>query len=367
MKVLTRKRFIKLISASVLLFGLPALVGASVITVPNNSFEDGINDWSAPFGGVGTDGSAGYTGSDGSNNLYLQLPGFGGPSPNYVESAASLGSAVAGTYTLTVAGGQKSSGQTTAGSYTIELFGGGVLIASQTLNDPKSNITAGTWQDMTATASIGFWDAAVGGDLTIRLTATGPGTGEPQGQLDNVRLDFVAAVGSEITVPNRSFEDGINDWSAPLGWAGTDGSAGYTGSDGSNHLYLQLPGNGGPSPNYVESAASLGSAGAGTYTLTVAGGQKSGGQTTAGSYTIELFGGGTLIASQTLNDPKSNITAGTWQDMTASASIGSGHAAVGGDLTIRLSATGTIQGQLDNVRLHFEDPPPPSGTVISIN
>jgi len=76
------------------------------------------------------------------------------------------------------------------------------VIGSQTLVDPSaiSNIPLDTWKDITAVAVVNTGDAAVGQDLTIRLSAfKGMVELRSQGQFDNVRLDYNTAVPVELS------------------------------------------------------------------------------------------------------------------------------------------------------------------------
>jgi hypothetical protein len=145
-------------------------------------------------------GSSFAAAAQGTQYLYLNLPGFGGPNPSSAISNPTLiGSAALGTYTLTVAGGKRLNGATTDGSYLIELLAGASVIGSQTVVNPLSAYVAGTWNDITATAILTAGSGALGQDLAIRLSAFNNGSGGTQGQFDNVRLDFEAAAVPEPT------------------------------------------------------------------------------------------------------------------------------------------------------------------------
>lgn len=161
------------------------------MTVGSNTSANSVTGWTHD-GVAGSDpGSFGFTNSaEGSRHLYLQLPGFGGESPTAITTnAGSIGVANAGTYTLTVAGGRRNNNATTTGSYIIELFSGSVLLAANTVLNPRDTWASGSWNDMTASIFLGLNDLNLGGDLSVRLSATG----DLQAQFDNVRLDFVEA------------------------------------------------------------------------------------------------------------------------------------------------------------------------------
>jgi len=186
-----------------------------------------------------------------------------------------------------------------------------------------------------------------------------------------------------VPVPNFSFESpaggvGNPNAGAATGWTANGGapsggvsyfSFGFpAAAEGTQYHWLNLPGFGGPDPSVTQSnAGSIGAANAGTYTLTVAGGRRDNGATTDGSYVVELLAGGTVIGSQTVNDPFTTYAPGTWNDITAVAVVGPTDPALGQDLSIRLSVfNGTggsrSQGQFDHVRLTF-DPVPPDYVV----
>jgi len=134
------------LAVSVALFSTAVSVQAAAISVPNFSFEDpetsgflaGVTDWTTSGGGSSggvSNFSFGFTAAaDGTQYHYLNLTGFGGPDTNSTQSNAGLiGSAQAGTYTLTVAGGRRNNDATTDGSYLIELLSGGSVIGSKQL------------------------------------------------------------------------------------------------------------------------------------------------------------------------------------------------------------------------------------------
>ncbi|MEP5763855.1 MAG: hypothetical protein ABJ308_04645 [Halieaceae bacterium] len=173
-----------------------------------------------------------------------------------------------------------------------------------------------------------------------------------------------------LSVPNFSFETFLPDGNGvalPVGWNanGNDGTGGSdpfefgfdAAADGNRFLYLNLPGFAGPNPSIAESTSFIGNAEVGTYVLTVAAGRRNNDATTDGSYVIELLAGGVVIGSSTVNDPYNTYAPGTWNDITATAVVGTGDPAIGQPLSIRLSAfEGTpapirSQGQFDNVRL----------------
>jgi hypothetical protein len=181
------------------------LAQASEVVVPNFSFETPVFDGNEPqpqvatgwtpnsLGGVDPY-SSGFTASDdGVQHHYLNLPDYGGSNPSYTESNATLiGTAKPGTYTLTVAAGRRAS--TTDGTYVIELRAGGVVIATETVNDPYNTYANDSWHDMTAIAELDRISFAIGQDLTIRLIATENSGGDlSQGEFDTVRLDFVSS------------------------------------------------------------------------------------------------------------------------------------------------------------------------------
>ena len=179
---------------------LVASAQAAPVTVPNFSFENpgsgSATDWTSGNASIGVDPfTSGFTSaSDGVQFHYLNLTGFGGVSPQFTESNPTLiGNVVAGTYTLTVAGGRRNNGTaTTDGLYIIELLAGGNVIGTQTVVDPFNSYASDSWNDITAVAFIPEGDAAIGTDITIRLTATDGANNQTQGQFDNVRLDYVA-------------------------------------------------------------------------------------------------------------------------------------------------------------------------------
>lgn len=193
------KPFLKTILVGIVL--TPFTLQAGLLPINNFSFEEltvggntspnSVAGWTHD-GVAGSDpGTFGFANSaEGSRHLYLQLPGFGGDSPTTISTnAGSIGAAKAGTYTLTVAGGRRNNNATTTGSYLIELFSGSVLLAANTVLDPLNTWASGSWNDMTASIFLGQNDSNLGGDLSVRLSATG----ELQAQFDNVRLDFVEA------------------------------------------------------------------------------------------------------------------------------------------------------------------------------
>lgn len=81
------------------------------------------------------------------------------------------------------------------------MLAGGAVIGSQSFADPLNNFAPGSWNDLTAVAALASGDAAVGQDLTIRLTAVAGANNAMQGQFDNVRLDFVAASSAAVPEP----------------------------------------------------------------------------------------------------------------------------------------------------------------------
>lgn len=190
------------IVVTAVLFAVPSAL-ASDLPVSNPSFEEPAiqenqaTDWTSnggnPSGGVNEYTLGFSSAADGGWFHYLNLPVFGGPNPSVTESNPTLiGIAGVGTYTLTVAGGRRNNDATTDGSYVVELLAGGSVIGSQTIDDPLNTYASDSWNDITAFAVVNPGDAAVGEDLTIRLSAFAGPTNQTQGQFDHVRLKFTS-------------------------------------------------------------------------------------------------------------------------------------------------------------------------------
>lgn len=188
-----------------ILLVLATAAHAVPVSVANFSFESpapaplgSVTDWTAPAGGVDLGNAAfGFpSGSaDGSQHLFLQLPGFGGTDPSSAQTnAGTIGNATAGTYTLTVAAGRRTNDSgVTDGDYIIELLAGSSVIGSFTFSDPLANWSPDSWNDISAVGAITTGSSLIGQDLGIRLSVTGgPSGGGQQGQFDNVRLHFTA-------------------------------------------------------------------------------------------------------------------------------------------------------------------------------
>ena len=158
------------------------------ITVPNFSFEDGLNNWTKDGGGGTYGGGSGELPPDhGSLYAYLETA-TAQPGTVTLTSAASLETVSAGwRYTLTAAVGHRNfaeAGGRRPDDYLIELLVDGAPVASNTLADGYANIPAAEFVDL----STAFTAGASGGDLTIRLTHSSDDPTFRQGAYDNIRL-----------------------------------------------------------------------------------------------------------------------------------------------------------------------------------
>lgn len=173
-----------------------------------------------------------------------------------------------------------------------------------------------------------------------------------------------AASASSITVLNPSFEEGPifagpGGFVAgtPANWTRTGNLTGYL-----RTATLGTPGAfrddvDGEYSAYAQSTNTFGqtlsdTVEAGTYTLTVAVGDRPG--LVLPDHDIELWGGTSLLASA-FGPGNADLNSQGWSDLVAIGSVASGDAAIGEQLEIRLiSATGSgYQINWDNVRLDF--------------